>query len=201
MSIELGSAKDFKQKLIIIEGTRGAGKSSITNWLREDIPYSQLIRLSGTADKSPTGKEKVFNARKADFIFAENNVGCDVHLVLDRSFITEHVYADYLNYKEYKFQEESEFLAKMLNSLDYSEIYLINLYVGDTGVLTERLKRDKVVFQGIEFCKEESISQQVAYKKAIDNLIPLIPNVKVIHFDSSGSLEDNKKELKKILSI
>lgn len=190
-----------KQKLIIIEGTRGSGKTTITNWLREYINYSQLIRLSGTADKSPTGREKVFKSRKADFIFAENNIGCDVHTILDRSFITEHVYADYLKYKEYPFQKESEILAKILNDLDYSEKYLINMYVEDTDVLTERLQRDKAVFQGIDFSKEESISQQIAYKSAVDNLAHLMPTVKIIHFDSSASFLDNKKELKKILDI
>ena len=44
----------FKQKYIIIEGIRSSEKTTITNWLREVIAYSQLFRLSGTINKSVT---------------------------------------------------------------------------------------------------------------------------------------------------
>ena len=186
------------QKYFIIEGTRGGGKSTTTTWLREQIPYSQLVRLSGTADKSPTGLEKVYKARLADLQFAETLIGCDLHLINDRCFLTENVYADYLGYKEYSFQEQTNELAKKLNSLPYKEIYLLNMYVKDLFVLEERLKRDKADFQNLKFSVEESLEQQIAYRKAIDNLIPLIPNVKVFHVDASGTIEDNQR---KILNI
>ena len=189
----------MKQNLYIIEGTRGAGKTTITNWLREKIPYSQLIRLSGTSDKTIKGKEKVFKARQNDFIFAENLVGCDLHLIMDRCFVSESVYADVLGYKEYNFKEETQILTNRLNELKYDNIYLVNMYVGDTKVLEERLKRDKADFLDLKFSIEESIKQQNAYRTLIDSLD--IPNVKVIHYDASKDLESNKEELKNILRL
>ena len=39
-------------KLIVVEGPQGAGKTTITDYLRYAIPYTNLYRLSGTADSS-----------------------------------------------------------------------------------------------------------------------------------------------------
>ena len=36
----------------------GAGKTTITDFIRHKIPYTNLYRLNGTSDSSPTGKEK-----------------------------------------------------------------------------------------------------------------------------------------------
>lgn len=36
-----------KQKLIIVEGPQGTGKTTLTNYLRDNIPGSNLYRLSG----------------------------------------------------------------------------------------------------------------------------------------------------------
>lgn len=193
--------KEFEQSLIIVEGTRGAGKTTITSWLREAIPYSQLIRLSGTADKSLTGKQKVFKARMNDFIFAENLIGCDLHTIMDRCFLSEYVYADFLPYKEYSFKEETFILAQKLNKLPYKKKFLINMYVGSPSVLEERLKREKADFQDIKFSTEESIKQQQAYFKAIDSLKDILTDVEIINFDASGTLEQNKEALKLILGI
>ena len=45
-------------KLIVVEGPQGAGKTTITDYLRYTIPYTNLYRLCGTADSTPTGKKK-----------------------------------------------------------------------------------------------------------------------------------------------
>ena len=45
-------------KLIVVEGPQGAGKTTITDYLRYSIPYTNLYRLCGTADSSPAGKKK-----------------------------------------------------------------------------------------------------------------------------------------------
>ena len=45
-------------KLIVIEGPQGAGKTTVTDFIRHKIPYTNLYRLNGTADSSPTGREK-----------------------------------------------------------------------------------------------------------------------------------------------
>ena len=51
----------MKPKLIIIEGSQGVGKGVITTLLREKIPYSTLMRLSGIKDNTKeTGLNKVY---------------------------------------------------------------------------------------------------------------------------------------------
>ena len=45
-------------KLIVIEGAQGAGKTTITDYIRYSLSCTNLYRLSGTRDSSPTGLEK-----------------------------------------------------------------------------------------------------------------------------------------------
>ena len=45
-------------KCIIVEGPQGCGKTSLTNYLRDNIAASNLYRLTGNKDKTITGKEK-----------------------------------------------------------------------------------------------------------------------------------------------
>ena len=42
----------MKNRLIIVEGPQGTGKTNLTNFLRENIPSSNLYRLSGQKDKT-----------------------------------------------------------------------------------------------------------------------------------------------------
>ena len=46
----------MKSKLIIVEGPQGTGKTTLTNYLRENLASSNLYRLSGQKDKSEKGK-------------------------------------------------------------------------------------------------------------------------------------------------
>mgnify|MGYP002594685608 CR=1 FL=1 len=41
-------------KIIVVEGPQGAGKTTITDFLRHTLPYSNLYRMSGTADTADT---------------------------------------------------------------------------------------------------------------------------------------------------
>ena len=45
-------------KLIVVEGPQGAGKTTVTDYIRHGLKYTNLYRLCGTADSSPTGKQK-----------------------------------------------------------------------------------------------------------------------------------------------
>ena len=44
-----------KSKLIVIEGPQGAGKTTCAEYIRERLPYTNLYRLYGTNDNSPSG--------------------------------------------------------------------------------------------------------------------------------------------------
>ena len=45
-------------KLIVVEGAQGAGKTTVTDFLRHSLSYTNLYRLSGTSDSSIEGKKK-----------------------------------------------------------------------------------------------------------------------------------------------
>ena len=45
-------------KLIVVEGAQGAGKTTITDFIRHSLAYTNLYRLSGTNDTTPAGKKK-----------------------------------------------------------------------------------------------------------------------------------------------
>ena len=45
-------------KLIVVEGAQGAGKTTVTDFLRYSLSYTNLYRLCGTSDITKEGKKK-----------------------------------------------------------------------------------------------------------------------------------------------
>lgn len=152
-----------KPKLIIVEGSQGCGKGTFTTLLRENIPCTTLMRLSGIKDKSKeTGLQKVFNLRLQELQFILNTQNCETTYVLDRSFMSEKVYCN-LAYKEYDFQNEYDLLKKFLNFIgQYYDVHFIMLSV-DYCDLEYRLKRNKAEYEHAKFSVESSIKQQDEY--------------------------------------
>lgn len=184
-----------KNTLIIVEGPQGAGKSTFTNYLRENLASADLHRLTGIKDKSKTGLEKVTKRfqREMDYIKG----GCspeDPIMVYDRNFFTDEVYAR-LGYKEYSFAETYQDLLTQLNNMDL-EIYLVILYLEDENLYKERLaSRDKFEYQ--KFDIENSINQQREYLKLADEVEKEASNINVVRFanDTQEKFESKVKEL------
>lgn len=152
-----------KPKLIIVEGSQGCGKGTFTTLLRENIPCTTLMRLSGIKDKTKaTGLQKVFNLRLQELQFILNTQNCETTYVLDRSFMTEKVYCN-LGFKEYKFEEEYDLLRRFLDFIgQYYDVHFILLSV-DECEFTNRLKRNKAEYEHAKFSAESSIKQQDEY--------------------------------------
>lgn len=152
----------MKNKVIIIEGAQGVGKGTITNILREQMPYTNLLRLSGTSDKTAEGKNKVYNIRVAELDMIRNSRFCDINFILDRSYLSEVVYCK-IGYKDYTFEEESLNLNNLLNELtNYYDVYVIVL-TATPEEFEKRLKRDKPKFLTLNFNVDSSLRQQEAY--------------------------------------
>ena len=152
--------------IIIIEGPQGVGKSTMANYLRDNLPTTNLYRLSGIKDKSETGKEKNKIMYLGLINYMESLEETELNLVFDRTFFTEQVYC-MLGYKEYKFDDVYKRLLKKLSELDYN-IYFVALYLKDTEIYKERLKRVHHNYQ--EFSIENSVNQQNAYLKLADDM-------------------------------
>lgn len=182
-------------KCIIVEGPQGCGKTSLTNYLRDNIAASNLYRLTGNKDKTVTGKEKSTKMYHALLKYIKELEGTDVNLIFDRTFFTEQVYAK-LGYKEYDFTDVYNELLKKFGELNY-EVYYISLYLRDPQIFETRLKREHHNYQA--FSLENSFNQQQAYKSLLPS-IKALKNTQVFEV-AMDDFDAAYKEINKILGI
>lgn len=156
----------MKMKCIIVEGPQGCGKTTLANYLRENISASNLYRLTGTNDKTLTGKKKSKDMYYALLNYMSSLQDVGVNLIFDRTFFTDYVYSR-LGYKEYDFSDVYEELLQKLINLDF-DIYYINLYLKNVNLYVTRLKRKHHSYQ--DFSLQSSIAQQEEYKKVLEDL-------------------------------
>lgn len=187
-------------KLIVVEGPQGTGKTTVTDFIRYSLNYTNLYRLCGTSDTSPTGLEKstVMYENLINYIASLENQS--INLLFDRTFFTEEIYCR-LGLKEYSFSEVFEKLASRLNELDF-DIYYINLYLEDTSLFEKRLKREgKVSPTYLKFSSENSIKQQNCYLTLADEIQEKYPNIKVFKVSNDTTPEALKEKIKEILKF
>lgn len=150
----------MQNKIIIVEGPQGTGKTTLTNYLRDNIAGSNLYRLSGQKDKTSTGKKISSEMYIALLEYLKKMEIAPMDLIFDRTFFTEEVYAR-LGYKEYEFTDVYKELVNKLESLQY-DIYLILLYLEDTYNFEQRLARESH-HNYQSFSIENSQNQQKIY--------------------------------------
>jgi thymidylate kinase len=188
-----------KSKIIIVEGAQGVGKTTITDYIRNIVPYTNLYRLNGTSDASKEGKSKSFKMYVNLINYIKNMEGMDINLLFDRTFFTEEVYCR-LGFKDYKFTDIYEELLKQLVSLNF-DIYYITLYLSDTNMFSERLNRvGKAKTEYAMFDVQSSIKQQIEYLKIADEVSNRYPSIHTFKIDNSKNMDNIFKEIKDILS-
>ncbi|CDB32519.1 putative uncharacterized protein ORF229 [Clostridium sp. CAG:575] len=186
-------------KIIVVEGPQGAGKTTITDFLRHTLPYSNLYRLSGTADSTAAGKKKAEEMYIDLLDYMKKLENKSINLIFDRTFFTEENYCR-LGIKEYTFTDVYEKLLDQFAKLDF-DIYYITLYLQDENEYVERLKRDgKAVFKGAEFKAESSIKQQRVYLEMSKEVKEKYNNINVLDIANDKDLEEIKKEIRKFLN-
>lgn len=169
----------MRESIIIIEGAQGVGKTTVTDYLRHRMPYTNLYRLYGTRDKSPTGLKKAEEMYNDLIEYMGKLQHKDINLLFDRTFFTEEAYAR-LGYKEYSFTPVFNDLLNKLNSLDF-DIYYIVLYLEDTSLFEKRLKREgKANVKYVDFDIKNSIDQQNTYLQIADEVEEKCNNIKVL---------------------
>jgi len=155
-----------KGNIIIIEGPQGVGKSTMANFLRDNLASSNLYRLTGISDKSQTGYEKNKNMYLGLINYMESLEDTELNLIFDRTFFTEQVYAE-LGYKDYKFDDAYNRLLKKLSDLEFN-IYVVILYLNDSSLFVKRLRRQHHQYQA--FSVQNSINQQNIYLKLLSEI-------------------------------
>ena len=185
-------------KLIIVEGPQGAGKTTVTDYIRHFLPHTNLYRLSGTSDKTITGKEKAAKMYYGLLNYIKTLENDSINLLFDRTFFTEEIYCR-LGYKEYSFSDVYVNLLEELAHMDF-DIYFITLYLDNENEYVTRLVRDgKGGPEYAKYTKENSVSQQNAYLKMADELRIAYPHFHVISFNNNIPLEEMKKQITHIL--
>ncbi len=185
-------------KIIIVEGPQGAGKTTVTDYIRHFLPHTNLYRLCGTSDKTITGKEKAAKMYYGLLNYIESLQNDSINLLFDRTFFTEEIYCR-LGYKEYSFSDVYEKLLEQLSKMDF-EFYYITLYLHDEDEYEKRLLRDDKGITGYaKYTKENSISQQNAYLQMADEIASKYPHFHVIKFDNLIPMEEMKDKIKEIL--
>ena len=181
-------------KLIVVEGAQGAGKTTVTDFLRHSLSYTNLYRLSGTSDSSIEGKKKSEEMYYDLLEYMKKLENKSINLVFDRTFFTEENYCR-LGKKEYQFTDVYEKLLKEFSDLDF-EIYYITLYLKDTNQYVKRLDRkEKAVIKYATFEAENSIKQQEVYLEMAKEIKEKYPKINVINLQNDRDFEETKKEL------
>ena len=182
-------------KLIVIEGAQGAGKTTITDFIRYSLSYTNLYRLCGTSDSSETGLEKAKSMYETLLDYVEKLENLSINLVFDRTFFTEENYCR-LGKKAYSFTEVYNNLLERFSKLDF-DIYYITLYLENEEIYNERLSREgKADFQNSKFGVENSINQQRVYLDIAKEIKEKHPNINVINVKSDRPLEEVKQEIR-----
>lgn len=175
----------MKNKVIIVEGAQGVGKGTITNILREQMPYTNLLRLSGTSDKTREGLPKVYDLRMNELEMILACQGCDINFILDRSHLSEAVYCR-LGFKDYEFTRETDRLNSLLETITYFyDVHLIVL-TAHAHDFSFRLRRDKPEFLDLKFDVQSSWSQQEGYLAELKKIQREYPAINCYAVNTSG---------------
>lgn len=185
-------------KIIIVEGAQGAGKTTVTDFLRYAVKYTNLYRLTGTSDSSIEGKKKATIMYDNLLNYMKTLENLSINLLFDRTFFTEEIYCR-LGFKDYSFTDVYEKLLEELSKMDF-EIYYITLYLKEEGQFEKRLARaGKAVPKYAKFKAESSINQQREYLKMAEEIKQKYPNINVVNIQNDKDFEEVKKELIDIL--
>lgn len=187
-------------KLIVIEGAQGAGKTTITDFLRHSLKHTNLYRLSGTSDSTVNGLPKAQEMYEDLLEYLKKLENKSINLLFDRTFFTEENYCR-LGKKEYSFTEVYNELLETFSKLDF-DIYYITLYLRDESLYEQRILREgKAVVDYAKFTAENSIEQQREYLKMADEIKSKYSEINVYNVANDRDIEEVKAELKEILDF
>lgn len=187
-------------KMIVVEGAQGAGKTTITDYIRYSLKYTNLYRLSGTSDSGVEGKEKAKEMYNVLLDYIEKMENKSINLLFDRTFFSEENYCR-LGKKNYSFSDVYNDLLDRFSKMDFEIIY-INLYLENENEYEARLNREnKAVTDYSKFQVDNSIKQQKEYLKMAEEIKEKYPNIKVFNIRTDKDFEMVKRDICSILDI
>ena len=186
-----------KPQIIVVEGPQGAGKTTITNLIREQLAHTNMLRLTG-------GKSDSLEMIKANYgaiqdmldTLAMNSV--DINYVFDRTFTTEWCYRR-LGYKGDDVNSFDGIGRELINRLvNLHTKYNITFVVltATEEEMAERLLRDKPQYNNVKFCVENSKKQEEMFIEILDKEVDKSKaNIIIYNNSRQKSTEENTNEL------
>jgi deoxyguanosine kinase len=156
----------FLARLLILEGTRGTGKSTIAHRLRQNLEGSTLINFTGFKADGEVGYQQVSDYYDS-WLLALSELDNRFTIICDRLFFSEQVYSKL--YKHYDFTQKFHALYRQLLFQKHN----INLYflTVDGKDIDKRIKREKVsLFGNIIDATSVVENQQNGYSQLFKNL-------------------------------
>jgi hypothetical protein len=154
-----------KPKVIILEGHRMTGKSTIARFLRNKVNYSTLCNLTGFPDKGIDGLAKIVKYYM-NWINFLSNIDDDITIIFDRHMFSEMVYSRL--YKDYSFAPFFDVLLKQLSEV--ADVDLIFFELNDEEELKRRSGRDKVEWNNVKEDLYELGRQRDGYSRLREEL-------------------------------
>lgn len=150
-------------RIIILEGARGSGKSTIANMMRQRMSETTLINPTGFHTDGDEGLEEIKQYYDAWYSMLENLPKHDSIYVFDRFYFSEMVFSSL--YKSYDFREK---YLNLLDSLDKfsgaeTKVDVFYFVINNPKELKNRLHRDKIGFADVEESVGKSMEQQDRY--------------------------------------
>lgn len=180
-------------ELLIFEGARGTGKSTLTFKMRQKLKESTLINPTGFHTDGIEGLDKTSKYYDSWMRFLIDMSNHDSTFIFDRFYFSERVYSSL--YKEYDFTDKYNSLNEYLEDLSHMgvKIKIFLLTIEDKDELRGRLIRDKIPFGKAEESVEQTLQQQDVYKKIFDSIDYNYgsDNLKVYKVDTSGKTSDD----------
>lgn len=157
-------------KVIILEGPRGTGKSTVGRLLRDTIDGATLMNPTGFSADGTEGLHKISEYYQALDAYLHDLASADNEftVIFDRTFFSEAVYSRI--YKSYDFAPVYSYLFTSLLACA-EEVHLFFLKINDTDELAKRLSRDKVkLFDHVEESVNQSTMQQTYYEQLFEGI-------------------------------
>ena len=154
-------------EIMIIEGARGTGKTTVASKIRQTVSEMTLINPTGFHNDGEEGLKKIneYYDSWLDMLHAMHSH--DSTFLFDRFYFSEAVYSKL--YKNYSFIDSLVYFNADLSylSLKGVQIDIFFLTIEDEKELANRLTRDKVPFGKAEESVKETLLQQSKYSEIL----------------------------------
>jgi thymidylate kinase len=183
-------------KLIVVEGARGVGKSTYVQELRNIIPSTMVMQLTGM-NKTENEFVNIHEHYCNMMSFLEDEKDMPYNLVMDRFFFSEYVMSKL--YKDYNFCMSANQFSKRLAESGIEVVLVLLTLEGNAAdsieeIFQERLQRpDKVQYQNLKYEAEASVKEQELYKVFIHKFKEQYndyKNIKVLELCNDTSYKD-----------